>query len=92
MSHEHVMCQANDIEQRHLLGGNITKKIISDLFYFPLSFIFCILLYVFVIFLYSFSFISTLRTMLCLKCGGIWRILVFFVVSVSKKYLCFFSP
>ena len=42
MKHEHVMCQANDIKQKCLLGGNPTKK---NQFFFPLSFIFHILPY-----------------------------------------------
>jgi hypothetical protein len=56
------------------------------------------LLFVVILF-YFFSFMSTLRTMLCLSVGG--RILVFFVVSLcfirlekpiniwKKNYLCF---
>jgi hypothetical protein len=64
-----------------LIGRQPNKK--SQIcFLFPLSFIFTFY-FIFVILLYSFSFISTLRTMLRLKCGG--RILVFFVVSKKKS-------
>ena len=41
--------------------------------------------FIFVVLLYSFSFISTLRTMLCFKCGGIGRIFLFFVVLKKKS-------
>jgi hypothetical protein len=93
MRHEYVMCQANDIKQKSLLGDNLTKKK-KICFLFALSFIFYILLYVFILF-YSFSFISTLKTMLCLKCwGGFWFSLLFLCVLLEleepiKKYLCF---
>jgi hypothetical protein len=40
------MCRANDIKQKHLLGGNpAQKEKISDLLSFSLIFYFCILLY-----------------------------------------------
>jgi len=45
MKNEHAACQANDIKQKRLLGGNPTKKN-SDLLSFSLSFIFRILLYI----------------------------------------------
>jgi len=47
MKHEHVMCRVNDIKQKHLLGANPAqkKKKKQIWFLFPLSFIFCILLY-----------------------------------------------
>jgi len=80
------MCRANDIKQKHLLGGNPTKK--SELLPFSLIFFF-VFYFIFVILLYSFSFISILRTMLCLKCGGIKRILAFFVFFFIKKSLSF---
>jgi hypothetical protein len=93
MKHEHMMCRANDINQKRLLGGNLAqkeKKIRFALF-FPYL-LFFTFYFIFVILLYLFSFISTLRTMLCLKYRGIERILIFFVVSrilvffvVSKK-------
>jgi hypothetical protein len=86
MKHKHVMCRANDIKQKRLLGGNpTTKQKKSNLFFFPYL-LFFIFYFIFVILLYSFSFILTLRTMLCLKCGGTERILVFFVVSNKKKF------
>jgi len=44
MKHEHAMCQANDIEQKRLLGGNPAQKKNQICFLFPLSFIFRILL------------------------------------------------
>ena len=50
--------------------------------------------FMFVILLYSFSFILTLRTMLCLKCGGIWRVFVFFFLCcfyVKKNIYVFFT-
>jgi hypothetical protein len=66
----------------------ITKrKKIRFAFFFPYL-LFFIFYFNFIILLYSFSFISTLRTMLCLKCGGIKRIFVFFVVFFLKKNLC----
>jgi len=70
MTNEHATCRANDIKRKRLLGGNPTQKEKENqiCFLFPLSFIFCILLCFWhsLIFIY---FISTLRTMLCLKCG-----------------------
>jgi hypothetical protein len=57
-----------------------TKGKKLDLLSFSLSFIFSHFSLFSVILLCSFAFISTLRTMLCFKCGGIGRILVFFVV------------
>jgi len=47
MKNEHATCQANDIKQKRLLGGNPAqkKKKKSDLLSFSLSFIFRILLY-----------------------------------------------
>jgi ABC-type xylose transport system permease subunit len=87
MKHEHTMCRANNIKQKRLLGGNLAQKEKKNQIFFLFPFYF-----IFVILLYSFSFISTLRTMLCLKYRGIERILIFFVVSrilvffvVSKK-------
>jgi hypothetical protein len=50
--------------------------------------------FIFVILLYSFSFISTLRTMLCFKCGGIGRMLVFlfwFSLLLKKKQIFMFD-
>jgi hypothetical protein len=45
MKHEHAMCRANDIEQKHLLGGNPTQKEKkTDLLSFSFIFFFCILL------------------------------------------------
>jgi len=65
----------------------ITKrKKIRFAFFFPYL-LFFTFYFIFVILLYSFSFISTFRTILCFKCGGIKRILVFFVVF-QNKYLC----
>jgi hypothetical protein len=68
MRHEHAMCPANDIKQKRLLGGN-QKKIFKFAFFF-LYLLFFTFYFMFVILLYSFSFISTLRTILCLKCVG----------------------
>jgi len=84
MKNELEACRANDIKQKRLLGGNPAQKKIRFAFFFSLSFIFAF-------FLYSFSFISTLRTMLCFKCGGIGRILVFlFLFSLlSLKKIMF---
>jgi len=46
MKNEHSTCQANDIKQKCLLGGNPAyKEKKTDLLSFPLSFIFRILLY-----------------------------------------------
>jgi hypothetical protein len=84
MKNEHATCQANDIKQKHLLGGNPTKKKSDLLSFFPYLLFFAFN-FIFVILLYSFSFISTLMTMLCFKCGGIGKILVFFVVFKKKK-------
>jgi uncharacterized membrane protein (DUF485 family) len=82
MKNEHATCLANDIKQKRLLGGNPTQKAKKKknrfAFFFPYLLFFAFY-FIFVILLYSFSFISTLRTMLCLKCWGIERILVFFV-------------
>jgi hypothetical protein len=79
---------SNDIKKKRLLGGNPAqkeKKIIFA-FFFPYL-LFFTFYFIFVILFYSFSFISTLKTMLCLKCGGIKGILVFFVIF-QKKNLC----
>jgi hypothetical protein len=87
MKHEHAMCRANDIKQKHLLGGNLAqkkKKTIRFAFFFPYL-LFVTFYFIFVIFLYFFSFISILRTMVCLKCEVIERILVFFVVFSKNK-------
>jgi len=68
------------------MGGNPSqkeKKIIFA-FFFPYL-LFFTFYFIFVILLYSFSFISRLKTMLCLKCGGIKGILVFFVIFQKKK-------
>lgn len=85
MKNEHATCQANDIKQRRLLGGSPAQKKKSDLLSFSLSFIFSHFNLFSVILLCSFAFISTLRTMLCFKCGGIGRILVFFVIFQKIK-------
>jgi len=47
MKNEHTTCEANDIKQKRLLGGNLAQneKKKRFAFFFPLSFIFCILLY-----------------------------------------------
>jgi hypothetical protein len=103
MRHEHKMCQANEIKQKVLTGRQSNKKkknrfafFFSYLFFFTFSFMFGILFY-------SFSFISTLRTMLCLKCvwrggGEFWFSLFFLCVLLElketiniflKKYLYF---
>jgi len=52
------------------------KKKIQICFLFPYLLFFSFY-FIFFILLYSCSFISTLRTMLCFKCGGIGRMLVF---------------
>jgi len=81
MKHEHAMCRANDIKQKRLLGGNPAhknKKKIRFAFFF-LFFLFFAFYFIVVILFYFFSSISTLRTMLRLKCGDIERILVFFI-------------
>jgi hypothetical protein len=54
MKNEHATCQANDIEQKRLLGGNPTQKK-SDLLSFSLIFYFSY----FTLFL-SFSYIPFL--------------------------------
>jgi len=61
-----------------------TKDMTEHLPFFPLSFIFRILPYFFHSLIFFFL-ISTLRTMSCLKCRGIGRTLIFFVVSYIKK-------
>jgi len=87
------MCQANDIKQKSLLGGNPTKKN-RFVFFLPYLLFFAFYFMFFILF-YSFYFISTLRTMLCLKCGGgFWFPLLFLCVLLEleeliKKYLCF---
>jgi len=88
MKNEHATCRANDIKQKRLLGGNPAQKEkkIRFAFFFPYLLFFAFY-FIFIILLYSFSFISTLRTMLCLKCGGIKRILVFFVIFQKKIYV-----
>jgi hypothetical protein len=53
-----------------------TKKKNRFAFFFPYLLFFAFY-FIFVILQYFFSFISTLRTMLCFKCGGIGRMLVF---------------
>ena len=80
MRHEHAMCPANDIKQKRLLGGN-QKKIFKFAFFF-LYLLFFTFYFMFVILLYSFSFISTLRTILCLKCVGGGEYWIFFIVFV----------
>jgi hypothetical protein len=81
MKNERATCQANDIKQKRLLGGNPAQKEKNQIcFLVPYLLIFSHFNLFSVIFLCSFAFISTLRTMLCFKCGGIGRILVFFVV------------
>jgi hypothetical protein len=45
MKHEHVMCRANDIKQKCLLGGNPTQKNIRFALFFSLIFYFRILFY-----------------------------------------------
>jgi hypothetical protein len=62
-----------------------SQKKKTDLLSFFSYLLFFTFYFIFVILLYSFSFISTLRTMLCLKCRGIERILVFFVVPKKTK-------
>jgi uncharacterized membrane protein (DUF485 family) len=57
---------------------NIKRKKFKFAFFFLIFFF--TFYFIFIILLYSFYIISTLRTMLCLKCGGIKRILVFFVI------------
>jgi len=67
-----------------LTGRQPNKKKFIFAFFFPYL-LFFTLYFIFVILLYFFSFISTLRTMLCLKCGGIRRILFFFCLKKQKK-------
>jgi len=45
MKHEHVICRANDIKQKRLLGGNPTQKNIRFALFFSLIFYFRILFY-----------------------------------------------
>ena len=88
MKNEHTTCRANDTKQKRFLGGNPNTKKNQICFPFPLSFI----LFLFFSFL-SFSYIpfllfSTLRTMLCFKCGGIEKMSVFlfcFSLFFQKK-------
>jgi len=91
MKHEHVMCRVNDIKQKHLLGANPAQKKKKNrfAFFFPYLLFFAFY-FTFIILLYYFSFISTLRTILCLKCGGIEIILIFFVVSRIVVYFVVF--
>ena len=56
MKNEHATCQANDIKQKRLLGGNPAQKKKSDLLSFSLSFIFFRIL----IYFMSFSYIPLL--------------------------------
>jgi len=81
MMNEHATYRTNDIKQKHLLRGNLAKEKKIRFALFCSYLLFFAFYFIFVILLYFFSFISTLRTMLCLKCGGIGRILIFFVVS-----------
>ena len=70
------MCRASDIKQKRLLGGNpAQEKKNRFAFFFPYLLFFAFY-FIFVTLLYSFSFISTLRTMLCFKCGDIGRMSV----------------
>jgi len=91
MKNELAACRANDIKQKRLLGGNPAQKKKSDLLSFFPYLLFFAFYFIFVVLLYSFSFISTLRTMLCFKCGGIGRILVllfwFSLLSLKKNYV-----
>jgi len=66
------------------------KKKKNRFAFFFLYLLFFAFYFTFVILLYSFSFISTLRTILCLKCGGIEIILIFFVVSRIMVYFVVF--
>jgi hypothetical protein len=76
MKNEHATCQANDLKQKRLLGGNpAQEKKNKFAFFFPYLLFFAFY-FIFVILQYSFSFISTLRTMLCFKRGGIGRMSV----------------
>jgi hypothetical protein len=76
MKNEHATCQANDLKQKRLLGGNpAQEKKNRFAFFFPYLLFFAFY-FIFVILLYSFSFISTLGTMLCFKCGDIGRMSV----------------
>jgi hypothetical protein len=88
MKNEHSACRANDIKQKRLLGGNPAQKEKKNrfAFFFPYL-LFFTFYFIFIILLYSFSFISTLRAMLCFKCQGIKRILVFFVIFQKKNYV-----
>jgi hypothetical protein len=57
MKNEHATCQANDIKQKRLLGGNpAQKEKKSDLLSFSLSFIFFRIL----IYFLSFSYVPLL--------------------------------
>jgi hypothetical protein len=60
------------------------NKKIRFAFFFPYLLFFAFY-FIFVIFLHSFSFISILRTMLCLKCRSIEIILIFFVVFQKQN-------
>jgi hypothetical protein len=92
MRHEYVMCQANDIKQKSLLGDNLTKK--KDLFSFCLIFYFLHFTLCFHYFLFLFFYFNIEDNVVFKVLRGI---LVFFVVSVCfirirrthKKYLCF---
>jgi hypothetical protein len=59
-----------------LTGRQPTKKKNKFALFFPYLLFFAFY-FIFVVLLYSFSFISILRTMSCFKCGGIRRMLVF---------------
>jgi hypothetical protein len=71
-----------------LTGRQPSKKKKNQIcFLFPYLLVFAFY-FIFIIPLYSFSFISTLRTMLCFKCGGIGRMLIFvfdFLYCSNKK-------
>ena len=91
MKHEHAMCQANNIKQKCLLEGNSTKKKNQICSFFPLSFIFRILPYVFLLFYIPFFLISTLTTISCLKYRGIWKNFDF-LIKKKVKDLSFELP
>jgi hypothetical protein len=70
MKHEHAMCRANDIEQKHLLGGNPTQKEKkTDLLSFSFIFFFAFY-FIFVILLYSFFFYFNIEDNVVFKVWG----------------------
>jgi len=80
MKHEHAMCQANDIEQKRLLGGNPAQKKNQICFLFPLSFIFRILLCFFRSLIFLFFYFNIEDNVV------FWFSLLFFFKKKESKF------